>query len=420
MSTFSEILDAIVAPMLAPTPVAGPTTCRTSTGGMCTLCLGERVSYDDEVELKKRALDDYWRDLFPSIPLRPFVPSPMGRRYRTVTKRKLFFFQGIPSLGLIDPDKEGTTAILDCGIEPETHNSIYEEVQRILQTPRFRPLADVLRYVVVKGNYREQTVILTVRERRQKDQKSVTALSKKLTAAFPSIVGMFCYLDRSDGRYYLGEEDPRGLSRIFGNREIYQKISGRSFLFSPLSFSQINQSLIDQLIQEVLSASDPGGSGRVIDLYCGYGVFSLCLAEQAGATIGIERSAESVQAARENAKRQHAGRSRFVQADINAEKLGTILPTSMSGDVVILDPPRGGTEQGVLELVAARKPRRIIHLFCNSDIMAGEVKRWEDAGYVARWARPFDMFPGTRVVEFLVVFEPKEEVPPMADPRMVY
>jgi 23S rRNA (uracil1939-C5)-methyltransferase len=60
----------------------------------------------------------------------------------------------------------------------------------------------------------------------------------------------------------------------------------------------------------------------------------------------------------------------------------------------------------VIEVVAARKPRRVLHLFCNSDSMPGEVMRWKESGYVASWARPFDMFPGTPVVEFLIAFEP--------------
>jgi tRNA/tmRNA/rRNA uracil-C5-methylase (TrmA/RlmC/RlmD family) len=75
-------------------------------------------------------------------------------------------------------------------------------------------------------------------------------------------------------------------------------------------------------------------------------------------------------------------------------------------DAILLDPPRGGTAPGVIECAAARRPGRVVHMFCNVDIMPAEIARWKAAGYMPVRGVPFDMFPGTDETEVMVLFEP--------------
>jgi tRNA/tmRNA/rRNA uracil-C5-methylase (TrmA/RlmC/RlmD family) len=83
------------------------------------------------------------------------------------------------------------------------------------------------------------------------------------------------------------------------------------------------------------------------------------------------------------------------------------MKSSRGNDAILLDPPRSGTDKEVIEYIAARKPTRVLHIFCNVDIMPNELKRWTESGYSITRAIPFDMFPGTSAIEMMVLLTPR-------------
>jgi tRNA/tmRNA/rRNA uracil-C5-methylase (TrmA/RlmC/RlmD family) len=238
--------------------------------------------------------------------------------------------------------------------------------------------------------------------------KAANTLSKSLTHAVGKITGVFLYEEESHGRYYMGTKNPRvqlHLRKIFGKGEVYQRIAGLSFLYSPLSFSQVNHSIVEALVAKAAGLLDLQKDQTLYDLYCGYGLFSLCLADKVGKTVGVEMSPQSVEAAIANAKRNKLPHARFIRSDISGTSLRRIMSGSSVNDAVILDPPRKGTAEGVIETIAARKPKRVLHLFCNIDLLSSELRRWKDCGYKPVRAIPFDLFPGTSEVETMVELE---------------
>ena len=385
--------------------------CQSVDGRRCQLCFAETIDYEIEVQIKNGALQEFWKSLQLPAPLEHLIPSAIGRGYRTVTKRKAFSQKGDIHLALIDPDESGKPEpfLVDrCAIEPAEHAEIYHKIQEAIEKPYARPLAEQLVYAVIKGNYREFTVIFSVRDISGGVIKASNTLSKSLTRLFPSIVGLFVYLDETGGRYYLGVKNPRvhpTAKKIFGKGTIFQKACGRSFLFSPLSFSQVNQSLVERLVSEADRMLALTKESRLYDLYCGYGLFALCLSEKAGSVMGVEISRDSVESAMENATRQKADRVRFLRSEITADSVGSILWKLRPYDRVLLDPPRGGTAEGVIETIAALGPQKAVHLFCNIDLMPAEIKRWHSSGYEIKKAVPLDMFPGTAAVETRALFE---------------
>jgi tRNA/tmRNA/rRNA uracil-C5-methylase (TrmA/RlmC/RlmD family) len=384
------------------------------------LCHGSVLDYEDELRLKSAALGEFWRLRGLPGELQRIVPSPRPRGYRTVSKRKIL--AGPPGvrpgireevrLALLAPDEGGRISPLDveaCAIEPKEHAAIYAAVRMALSRPSASALAGWLQYVIIKGSYEEFTVILNVRSIQGPLVKAANALSKTLTRSIPGVAGFFLYEDDSRGEYYMGTRDHRRqplLRRLYGKETIHQEISGRHFLFSPLSFSQVNLSLAGRLIAEAGDLLLSGTGGSLIDLYCGYGVFAISLAGRAGRVLGVELSASSVQAAIENARRNGVENARFLRDEITGESILRVVRGAGPGDSVLLDPPRNGTAPGVIEGLAARGLRRIVHLFCNIDILDRELKRWRDCGYGTAHLVPFDMFPGTGAVEIMASLEP--------------
>jgi tRNA/tmRNA/rRNA uracil-C5-methylase (TrmA/RlmC/RlmD family) len=330
-----------------------------------------------------------------------------------VSKRKAFPVKGDARLGLIDPGgEEGhrPVDVMTCRVEPASHGAVYARLRESIASPAARLLVPVLRYVVVKGNYSELIVILSVTRIDGGVVSAVNTVSRGLTRACPEVRGVLLYEDRSDGRYYLGTRTPaaRGsIRKIYGETTVYQKFGGKGFLFPPLAFSQVNASLVDGLIGEAARMLELSPKGDMYDLYCGYGLFTLTIGARARRGTGIERTPEAIDAAMQNARRLGGTNAEFHRSDITAETLPRLLARAGPADAILLDPPRGGTAPGVIECAAARGPGRVVHMFCNIDIMPAEIARWKDAGYVPARGVPFDMFPGTDDAEIMVLLTPR-------------
>ena len=387
--------------------------CRSDNGRICTACHASQIGYAAETALKEAALQEFWRTrLHRAVPLKPLVSSPRGRRYRTVSKRKVVRTKNGIALALMAPDEGGSVSpirVHDCLIEPEAHTAIYNAVQAFLSRPGAAPLLDELVYVVIKGNLDEQAAILNVRSVSGAVTKAVNALSRALTHAVESVRGVFLFEGEGDDRYYLGSKRagvPPNMRRIYGPDRLHERVLGKGFLFSHQAFTQVNPAILDALVGTVGNALGLSGSETLYDLYCGYGVFGICLGGTARRVIGAEWTRAAVLDARKNAERNGLKNARFVNTAIDSESLPSLLAPSRPGDVAILDPPRNGTLPGVIEALAAKNLRRVVHLFCNIDLVTRELARWERSGYAPAEAIPFDMFPGTDSVEIMMALSP--------------
>ena len=413
MKTFGEHLNETIQASRSTKRPLGPGECQSPDGTRCTLCRAVNITYDAEIALKTKALEAYWRQHYSSDLLSPLIASPQGRGYRTVTKRRAFHDRHSCKLGLIAPTDDGSYEPFDvgrCAIEPELHSGIYHTVQEILEKPYAEPLRDGLNHVIIKGSYSEQTLILNVRLISPPVVRAANTLSKSLTHIFKSLVGVFLYEDASSSGYYLGQQSYEKcgttLRKVFGKSEIYHKTCGRSFMYSPLAFSQINQSMLEPFVDSAGGLLALNGEEALLDLYCGYGLFALCLAHAARFLEGVEISAESVASAIANAKRQKATNVRFVRTDITAHSIARLMGRAPEHTAVILDPPRSGVAEGVIGCIAAHKPAKVLHVFCNIDIMPAELQRWTNSGFHIVKAVPLDMFPGTSTVEVMVALRP--------------
>jgi len=410
MKRFEELFTDAVRNHRHPRRTLPEGECQTRPGSVCPLCFAGILDYEQERSLRNHALQEWWRGALPGKRLEPLVPSPEGRYYRSVTKRKAFRQGRSVVLGLINPDAEhGDYAIQipRCAIEPLSHNALYEHIGSWLARPVATPLHDVLQYVVIKGDERDRIVVLNVSATDAGIVRAGNTLSKSVTAFDPKVKGFFLYEDETGGRYYLGMQGsgaPGRLQRLFGAETLSHKTAGKRFVYPLLAFSQINQSMLETLVSTVSELLGLPCAGTLFDLYCGYGLFGIALADRAKRVAGVDVAPVSIEAAQRIAQHLHLKNVRFHRNNLTTDSLAQLLERSGPEDRVILDPPRGGTAEGVIEVVAGRHIARVVHLFCNIDILAQEVGRWEKAGYRLERAVPLDMFPGTTTVEIAGLF----------------
>ncbi len=305
----------------------------------------------------------------------------------------------------------GREAVADSKLEPHEHLELYKTLHVLLSQSRNRCAAQALNYCIVRGSYRETALIFNVRELSGEIVRTLRFVADAAVKAVPSVRSVFIYVDESASDYYLEAERPAGklaFKKLFGPECLALKTAGRKILYPPTVFSQINESIIEPFAAELSALMRPKPADTLLDLYCGYGLWSLLMADKVGTVWGAEMSREAILAARSNAnfifpnKRMH-----FESASISAEYLRDALPPPRhENELILLDPPRHGCFTGVIETLIARRPRRIFHLFCGADEIVPALKLYRGNGCTVEALRPFDFFPGTLNIEMLAVVTP--------------
>lgn len=415
MKRFEELLTDAVRAQHRVKRTLPEGECQTRSGTTCPLCYAGTLEYADEWKIRNQILQQWWHETIPDAPLNPIVRSPQGRSYRSLTKRKAFTQGRALVLGLIDPEAgyaQSALQIQRCAIEPLSHNALYDEIASWLKRPAAAPMLHALNYVIIKGDEHERIVTLNVSTIDTPVVRTANLLSKVITAFDKQVRGVFLYEDESGGRYFLGLQSSGAagrVQRLYGAGTLSHKTAGKRFVYPFLAFSQVNQSMLEVLVATAADLLQLPGKGTLYDLYCGYGLFGIALADRVKRVIGVDSSPASIDAARRIAEHLHLSHVRFLRNSLTADSVAATMQRSGEADCVVLDPPRGGTAQGVIEVVAGRQCHRVVHLFCNIDILPQEVQRWRASGYRLERAVPLDMFPGTAAVEIAGLFVPQRE-----------
>jgi tRNA/tmRNA/rRNA uracil-C5-methylase (TrmA/RlmC/RlmD family) len=371
------------------------------------------LEYKRELELKNRALEIFWqRHGLPGAP-DPVLASPLPRHYRTTSKRRAAWRKGSLCLHLAGTKpKEQKEPFLASPLEPETHGRIYRFLRSKISEPPFRVLADHLNHLIIRGSYAEQAVIFNVDTLNGPLVRKLKLLAGHLQNLEEPVAAAFAYPDPSASPYYLeARQSPQlpNLKRLFGRQRLMVAHEGLRFLFHPTSFSQVNESVVPLMLQEARSLLAPAEGQRLLDLYCGYGLFSHYLAGGYRQVQGVDTEKPSIDAAVANKRLNPAGgRTRFRQGQITAGSLKELLPApSPRGEDVLLDPPRQGPKEGVIAALGHREPEKVLHIHCNADLLPRSVEQWRRQGYRPVRSVPLDMFPGTPGIEVLLALARK-------------
>ena len=182
-----------------------------------------------------------------------------------------------------------------------------------------------------------------------------------------------------------------------------EDLCGYRFRTSAPSFFQVNtaqaEKLVAAAIEGLAEGSSDGLSGMLVaDLYAGGGTFSIPLARAGADVLAVESAGSSVRDLRRNAEANHA------EVEVIGGDAARELPELGGLDALVVDPPRAGLADGVVDSIAAAAPERVAYISCNPATWARDVARFEQSGYQLIRATPVDMFPQTPHIEVASIF----------------
>ena len=237
---------------------------------------------------------------------------------------------------------------------------------------------------------------------------------KELVESLREISGMTSItlnINKKRSNVILGDK----VKVLWGQEYITDKIGDISYQISPLSFYQVNPRQTWKLYSKALEYADLHGEETVWDLYCGIGTISLFLAKKAKSVRGVEIVPAAIENARSNARLNGIENAEFFVG-----KAEEVLPDyydryakehpgeNARADVIVVDPPRKGCDETLLDTIVEMQPEKVVYVSCDSATLARDLKYLCERGYQVKKVCPVDMFPMTVHVETVVMLSHKK------------
>jgi 23S rRNA (uracil1939-C5)-methyltransferase len=333
--------------------------------GACGGCHYQHIAYEQQLVLKRKILQDQLERIgrLENPPVEPVVPSPEIYNYRNQVQ---FHIGKGNKPGFIRADKNGVLEIEECHLPQE-------------QMAELWPLIDIDPEIGISK--------LSLRQGDGEDMLLTLESSHPFTDEFnvESLPISVVHLS------------PAGEQILAGSDYTVMQVLDRKFKVSAKSFFQINIPLIEQMIAQI-QKHIPDGTGLVLELFSGVGLFSAFIAGKVGKLIAIESSPSAGDDFVVNL-------DEFDNVELYQGRVKQILPQlEIKPDIVLLDPPRTGVNKVALEQIISISPRQILYVSCDPSTLARDSRILTEGGYDPVKFIPYDFFSQTLHIESLSIW----------------
>ncbi|MDA8428967.1 MAG: 23S rRNA (uracil(1939)-C(5))-methyltransferase RlmD [Geobacteraceae bacterium] len=377
-----------------------------SNSAECLGCPLIAMRYTDQKVLKRGMILNELAK-YPSLTgttIHPLMSPDRLIHYRNSAKLVVAGKHSEPFIGIYRRASHDVYDLEECPVHHPLINRVIAAARSgitRLKVPIYNPRSKMglLRYLVVRVSESEQkamVVLITA----DKSYNEIHHLSRFIREALPEVEVIASNVNSSEGNVIFGQKD----SFLTPKHYLTEKVGDIYVQISPRSFFQVNTAGATLIYEKVKAWAALDRESTVLDLYCGIGGIGLFLAGQAKRVIGIEVVEEAVADARKNARLNGFTNCRFEAGDA-AVLLEELAGDGERVDVVVLNPPRKGCDEVVLQRVAGLSPRRVVYVSCSPESLMRDLNILKNLGYTCREVQPVDMFPQTVHVENVALLE---------------
>ena len=371
----------------------------------CGGCQLQALSYDQQLVFKTNKVKGHLERIggFTDIPMEPIIGMDELFHYRNkaqfpVGRNK----EGKIVTGFYAGRTHNIIENRDCALGVAENKEVLDRVIAHMEKYGIEPYNEatgkgLVRHVLIRYGYftKEVMVCLILNGNKlPKEEQLVKSLCE-----IPGMTSITINVNKKHSNVILGEE----IRLLWGQEYITDRIGDISYQISPLSFYQVNPMQTQKLYAKALEYADLHGQETVWDLYCGIGTISLFLTQKAKFVRGVEIVPAAIENAKENAKLNGLENTEFFVG-----KAEEVLPreykkNGVYADVIVVDPPRKGCDETLLETMVEMNPDRIVYVSCDSATLARDLKYLCERGYELRKVCPVDQFGMTVHVETVVL-----------------
>lgn len=371
----------------------------------CGGCQLQALSYDQQLVFKTNKVKGHLERIggFTDIPMEPIIGMDELFHYRNkaqfpVGRNK----EGKIVTGFYAGRTHNIIENRDCALGVAENKEVLDRVIAHMEKYGIEPYNEatgkgLVRHVLIRyGHFTKEVMVCLILNGNKlpKEEQLVKSLCE-----IPGMTSITINVNKKHSNVILGEE----IRLLWGQEYITDRIGDISYQISPLSFYQVNPMQTQKLYAKALEYADLHGQETVWDLYCGIGTISLFLAQKAKFVRGVEIVPAAIENAKENAKLNGLENTEFFVG-----KAEEVLPreykkNGVYADVIVVDPPRKGCDETLLETMVEMNPDRIVYVSCDSATLARDLKYLCERGYELRKVCPVDQFGMTVHVETVVL-----------------
>lgn len=385
--------------------------------GVCGGCKWQSLPYEEQLKQKRQQVEDQLvRIGHLTIPeVRPCLGSARTREYRnklefTFADKRWLTYEEIaeggdiastPAVGFHIPgcfDK-----VLDinrCHLQVDISNRIRLEAKAFCIEHGYtfhnaKAHEGLMRTMVIRTASTGEIMVIVVFN--SNDRERIDALMSHLRDMFPEITSLI-YVINEKWNDSIGDLEPICFA---GKDHIIEEMEGLQFKVGPKSFYQTNSEQAYELYKVTRDFAELQPSDVLYDLYTGTGTIANFCARRAAKVVGVEYVPEAIEDAVINSKLNNITNTTFYAGDMKDVMSDEFIERNGRPDVIILDPPRAGVDERVLEVIKRAAPERMVYVSCNPSTQARDLALLDDM-YEILAVQPVDMFPHTHHVENVV------------------
>ena len=292
-----------------------------------------------------------------------------------------------------------------CLVENEQAQQVVRAIRQLMRKHHVEPYdedrhAGFMRHVVVRVGHESGEVLVTL-VTNSAEFPSSKAFCRALVKQCPFITTVVQNVNMRQTNVILGQEE----RRLYGPGFILDTLCGLSFRISSQSFYQVNATQTTVLYDTAIQLAGLDDAQSVIDAYCGTGTIGLVAAKRGAAQVtGVDSVASAIRDAIENARHNGVENAHFVTADAG-DFMKELAKAGERVDVVLMDPPRAGSDEAFLDALVRLAPKRVAYISCNPETQVRDLRYLAERGYATRVVQPVDMFPHTDHIESVALAE---------------
>lgn len=365
----------------------------------CGGCDYQGIEYKKQLEMKEANVKKLLKDF---VKVSPIVGMDNPYHYRHKVHAAFGCIgRGQVVAGVYKKNSHDIVDIEKCQIEDKEADAIIRDVKGLLKSFKIKVYDEdtgygLLRHVLVRKGYHtgEIMVVLVLTSPILPSKNNFV---KALRKNHPNISTVVINVNEKKTSMVLGERN----ITVYGKGFIEDELCGCTFRISPNSFYQVNPAQTEVLYNKAIECAKLTGNEKLIDAYCGTGTIGIIASKYAKEVLGVELNSEAIKDAVTNAKRNEIKNIRFVNEDAS-KYMVSLAEKKESADVVIMDPPRSGSDEAFLSSVVKLAPKRIVYVSCGPETLTRDLKYLTKNGYKVTEATPYDMFPMTSHTEVVV------------------
>ena len=366
----------------------------------CGGCQIQELDYNKQLELKTNEVKQVISRIgkLENVEIHETIGMQSPCRYRNKAQFPIQNIKGSTAIGFYKKKSHDVIPTDMCVIQHDINDKIIKIIKTYIQAYNVSIYNEtthtgVLRHLVTKVGFttNEVMVVLVANGTNLPHLNELASVLKENILGFKTLV---LNVNKAKTNVILGKEN----KVIYGNGKINDYIGDLVFEISPLSFFQVNPVQTEVLYNKALEYAELKENDTVFDIYCGIGSISLFLAQKATKVYGIEIVEDAIKDAKINAKLNNLNNVEFYVGKAE-EVVPKMYSEGKTANVVVVDPPRKGCDEKVLDTIVSMKPDRVVYVSCNPSTLARDLAYLDERGYKCVEIQPVDMFPHTMHVE---------------------